>query len=784
MNRIIYGKGLVMKSIKSSISILSSISIIMSVIGSTAVLAEDSFTDVESGDSCYASVIRLSELGIVNGYGDGSFRPENEVTRAEFCKIIVAMMNKVTEALSTPPSSAFDDVNKVEWCIPYVNYLTGNGVIKGYADATFKPSNVITYAEAATIICRVLGYTEEDIGYSWPANYINEAKALELTDRQLGAQDSVTRSLMAQIIDNALFTYVNGQSETTYIESIGYTIMEDSYILAVQDSDASLNSDEIRTNQGVYTVKNDTILDKEGSMGTLILDSNKKAVSFEEDALVSMTATVTGVEENNTIEYKTAQNEKGSYTFSKNFTVYSDNTMMTYNDIKNDISEGTKIRFMGETADRWTFALIDVTESSVVPVKASRNYTSADTTLEGIPIDYEDLTVYRDNKTVTVADIKTDDVVYYNTRTNIMDVYTKRITGIYNEALPSKAYVTSVNVGGNIYQINSKVSTARLDASEGSFDIGDRVTLLLGKDDEVCFAVETSGFDKFSYGVVLRTYTETAQSGEKQGSSRIMASVFMPDGNTYEYETAKNYKDYIGELVMLVYDGDVITMSKAPSSGVYGDIDTKQRTLGGKSVLKDVSVIHRLSEEGASEAQAELLNFDTLDTGSISSQQLLTSVSANAFGDVAILYLCNMSSGYSYGYLKGSEDNSNEMSVSMVYKIYSNSVVNEYTSDIKYSTANSAVYYKLSNGKLTEMKPMYTIAASKSIDAVEDGRIMVGGTIYKMSDDVQIIDASDILNYKTISVKELAASKSYSATLYSEKPVSQNGVIRIIKVTK
>ena len=773
-----------MKSIKRSICILSTISIIMSLIGTAAVSAESEFIDIYSGDACYDSVVRLGELGIINGYEDGSFRPDNEVTRAEFCKIIVAMMNKVTEALSTPPTSAFDDVNKVLWCIPYVNYLTGNGVIKGYADATFKPANVITYAEAVTIICRVLGYTEEDIGYSWPANYINEAKALELCDRQLGTYDSVTRSLMAQIVDNALFTYVNGKSETSYIESIGYSIMEDSYIIAVQDSDASLNSDEIRTNDGVYTVKNDSILDKEGKIGTLILDSNKKAVSFKEEALVSMTATVTGVDDNNVIEYKTAQNGKGSYTFTKNFTIYSDNTKMTYNDIKNDISEGTVIQFMGEEEGRWTFALIDVNDSSVTPVKASRNYTLADTTLEGIPIEYEDLTVYRNNKTVTVADIKTGDVVYYNTKTNVMDVYTKSITGIYSEALPSKAYVTSVNVGGNIYQINSKVSTAKLDATEGSFDIGDRVTLLLGKNDEVCFAVESSGFDKFNYGVVLKTYTETAQSGAKEGSTRIMASVFMPDGNTYEYETVKNYKDYIGDLVMIGYEGDVISMSKASSSGAYGEIDTKQRTLGTKSVQNDVAVIHRLSEEDASQAEVELLNFDTLDEGFISSQQLITSVSANAFGDVAILYLCDMASGYSYGYLRGSEDNSNDTAISVTYRIYSNSVTNEYVSDTKYSAQSGAVYYKLSNGKLSEMKAMYTIASAKKVNAVEEGRIMVGDKIYKMSDDVQIIDASDILNYKTISVKELAASKSYSATLYSEKPASENGVIRIVKVTK
>ena len=66
-------------------------------------------------------------------------------------------------------------------------------------------------------------------------------------------------------------------------------------------------------------------------------------------------------------------------------------------------------------------------------------------------IDYDDLTVYKDNKTATVADIKINDVVYYNTQTNTMDVYNKKVTGVYKEAMPSKAHVTSVNVGGNVY---------------------------------------------------------------------------------------------------------------------------------------------------------------------------------------------------------------------------------------------------------------------------------------------------------------------------------------------
>ena len=169
-----------MKKIKSTAAMLA-MSMVTAFVPVMQGASATVFTDVSTGNKYYEAVNRLSELGIINGYEDGSFRPDNNVTRAEFSKIIVGMMNKATEAKSTPPSSAFDDFNQVQWCIPYVNYLTANGVIKGYADATFRPSNIITYAEAATIICRVLGYDEATVGYSWPANYMNEAAALELS---------------------------------------------------------------------------------------------------------------------------------------------------------------------------------------------------------------------------------------------------------------------------------------------------------------------------------------------------------------------------------------------------------------------------------------------------------------------------------------------------------------------------------------------------------------------------------------------------------------------------
>lgn len=796
-----------MKKIKSISTVLAlSVATAFVLVMQSASAAE--FTDITADSKYFEAVNRLGELGIINGYEDGSFRPENDVTRAEFSKIIVSMMNKTTEAKSTPPSSAFDDVNKVQWCIPYVNYLTANGVIKGYADATFRPSNIITYAEAVTIICRVLGYDDATVGYSWPANYMNEAAALELTDVSHNASDPITRAVVAEMTDNALFTYVNGKKEVKYLESIGFSILEDCYIIANRNNDSSLRKNEIKVDysssgtamveselqneqsayagmqqgssgKSVYKVKNEYILDKVGSMGTLIVNDDNEAVSFEPKHMYTFSATVKDVEDNRVITYKTSDNQVGSYQFSSSFVVYYNNSKTTYDMIKNEIVEGTKITFSGEDANEWTFAVVDIPKNNVVPVKASKNYTLADSYLEGTPINYKGLTVYKDNKTVTVADIKVDDVVYYNTNTNTMDVYTKKVTGIYNKAMPSKAYVTSVNVGGNEYKINSKVSTKKLDASDGSFNIGDKVTLLLGKNDEVCFAIESSGFDTFSYGVVLKTYFDVASSGDKEGSSRYMASVFMADGNTYEYETEKNCKDYVGDLVHIEYGNDVVTMSLAQNSKIYGTFNKAERTLGGKKILKDVVIFNRLSKEDSSTPEVELINYDTFDAAAIPADQLITSVSANAFGDVAVLYINSASSGYKYGYAYKTQ-NKDTGAIGMT--MYTTAGKEEY-SNVNFSVSGNAFYYKVSPaGQITELKPLSPLVSGRAVQAVESGRIMVDDKIYTLSDNVLIVDVSTPSNYKVLSVNDIASYNRAAVTLYSESSNS-NSVVRIIKVS-
>lgn len=92
-----------------------------------------------------------ADKGIVNGYEDGSFRPDNNITRAEFAKIIA----KLTEKEVHEKSAGFSDA-KGHWAEAYIAVLAEKGVITGYEDNTFRPDNPITRAEAVAIINRAV----------------------------------------------------------------------------------------------------------------------------------------------------------------------------------------------------------------------------------------------------------------------------------------------------------------------------------------------------------------------------------------------------------------------------------------------------------------------------------------------------------------------------------------------------------------------------------------------------------------------------------------------------
>ena len=114
-----------------------------------------SFSDIKESAWYYESVTAMSKAGIINGYTDGTFRPDNQITRAEFVTMI--MQNKELSEFDTIP---FTDVKSDLWSAKYIYSAYKAKYIDGYEDNTFKPDNPITRAEAVKIINSILGRTD------------------------------------------------------------------------------------------------------------------------------------------------------------------------------------------------------------------------------------------------------------------------------------------------------------------------------------------------------------------------------------------------------------------------------------------------------------------------------------------------------------------------------------------------------------------------------------------------------------------------------------------------
>ncbi len=99
----------------------------------------------------------FSQSSYINGYLDGTFKPEGLITRAEISKIIAFVLE-----LESLEKNVFDDVPQSYWANGFINAMENESLLKGYEDGSFKPSNNITRAEMATILARII--TKNELG--------------------------------------------------------------------------------------------------------------------------------------------------------------------------------------------------------------------------------------------------------------------------------------------------------------------------------------------------------------------------------------------------------------------------------------------------------------------------------------------------------------------------------------------------------------------------------------------------------------------------------------------
>lgn len=130
------------------------------------------YTDVQ--DSSFGEAISvLTKLCVVTGDGDGTFRPEDPISRSEFTACVIRILGLENVARSLPGERLFSDVPEDRWDIGYVTLAYHLSLVQGNGDGTFEGESTVTLAQASKILVSALGYgpaAEEGGGY--PAGYL------------------------------------------------------------------------------------------------------------------------------------------------------------------------------------------------------------------------------------------------------------------------------------------------------------------------------------------------------------------------------------------------------------------------------------------------------------------------------------------------------------------------------------------------------------------------------------------------------------------------------------
>lgn len=726
-----------------------------------------SFTDVTDGTEKAQAIDVLSELGVLSGMGDGSFAPKASLTRAQFAKIAVCMMGKTKEAVVT--TAAFSDVSYSDWYSGYVNVVANEGIITGYPDGSFGANDSITYAQTITILVRLLGYSAEDVGHKWPQGYVDKAAVLGITDGvSFSSNDVINRETAALLIYRTLFADMKG-TNTALVTKMDANVYEDAVVIATSKQNTALLETQVQTDKGVFTAE--AAMDEYlGYEGTLVADENGKVIIFvPEDDLEKSEYTISGVYSSDT-SVSVVTEEAGTLVLNVKAPVYMNGEKTVASVLADGVNTGSTITVFKEN-NTLKHAFVDEYKYEGPKVVYS---TGTVGTLFSLA-DKDSVKVIRKGLSSSLDEIELYDVLYYSARTNTIYAYANRVTGVYEKAYPMKSNVSKVTVSGSTYSLSTQSAVNKLNESEYAFEIGDRVTLLLGENGDVVDAVSLTGTDLSLYGVITKTGTRISEDEDSLGRTEYYVTIMGTDGTVKTYPVKSNaYEEKAGYFCEVDFADSYAVLTFPASTARTGAIDRETKTLGDYSFASDYAIME-YEDGNATSATVKVLSINDVDGTKITKNHI-KHVQVNAKGEIAVLYLNDVSGNKNiYGILTTvPEGNSGAFTVLSGNSEYRYSATNN-----SLSRGDAVAYYSGISG--TSVVQMTKVGEGNQITYYNDNIMKMGGKSYTLSDTVTVYAGKYISDLKTITLSD-AAKLTGNIVFYSDRAVSNGGQVRVIRI--
>lgn len=167
------------------------------------------FSDMKDTDYYATAATALEQLDILAGYPDGTFGAEKSITRAEMAAVVCRMIDKETAAEDAKGATIFDDVKNDHWATGYINIASKEGIINGDGNGKFRPEDDVKYEEAIKMVVCALGYGKGIIvdAADWSKGYLEVATQKGISDGLKGVKGkAATRGDIAVMSYNGLAT--------------------------------------------------------------------------------------------------------------------------------------------------------------------------------------------------------------------------------------------------------------------------------------------------------------------------------------------------------------------------------------------------------------------------------------------------------------------------------------------------------------------------------------------------------------------------------------------------
>lgn len=272
-----------------------------------------------------AEVLRL--MGVLDGYADGTFRPGTVLNRAQFCKMAVYAMNGSSELGRYSTVTVFPDVKPSHWAASYINMAAkGKNIISGYPDGRFYPERTVTVGHAVTVLLRILGYKDENIGGVWPDSYMAVAATIGLTEGvSTNGNAGLTRGQAARLFRNLL--EMEGAEGGTL-----YTLSEETDLVSVDGGAGTMKTSDGKLYPMVHAVGDTTLV---GTHGRVVQTADGKALTFLPNSGGSSASTSAAV----IISEDGSAAGLNALAGNNNYTIYKNGAPATIADLrKNDVA--------------------------------------------------------------------------------------------------------------------------------------------------------------------------------------------------------------------------------------------------------------------------------------------------------------------------------------------------------------------------------------------------------------------------------------------------------------